>query len=171
MHQKIVQTIKQKLNRLPFGNFFSETTILVPIPNSTLMQKDSLWIPYELAKEFEIQKLGIVQILLTRKQPIQKSAYSQTRQRPSYAEQFATLEVPDSLNQPENIVLIDDVITSGTTIGACYKKLHEKFPYTKIRAFASIRTMSGQSKFMKIEDPCLGKIKYYDHYTHCFREP
>lgn len=62
------------------------------------------------------------------------------------ADHFNSLEVQGVLEPPPEILLIDDVITYGSTVFGAANRLPEVFPGSRIRAFAAIRTVSA-SKF------------------------
>jgi hypothetical protein len=39
----IAETVRNFRERLPFASFFRHDSVLVPLPSSSLMQRDSLW--------------------------------------------------------------------------------------------------------------------------------
>ena len=61
---------------------------------------------------------------------------------------------------PENVVLIDDVVTKGRTLLAAATRLHEAFPGAQIRAFALLRTMGLIPGVQRLLDPCTGEIRW-----------
>lgn len=66
----------------------------------------------------------------------------------------ATLEAMRTFDFPQNIVVVDDVITSGATLFAATQTLADAFPDAAVRAFALIRTLSDE-EIPETEDQCL----------------
>ena len=79
------------------------------------------------------------------------------------------MKVKKLLFEPEEIVLVDDVVTRGSTAMGGVNRLAEAFPNAKIRAFAIMRVISHEDKFVSVEDPCIGKITMNGDYTN--RDP
>ena len=55
------------------------------------------------------------------------------------------------------MLVVDDVVTSGSMLLASVSKLKESYPNADIRAFALIHTMSGL-EIEHMKDPCVGSI-------------
>ncbi|MHB1869117.1 MAG: hypothetical protein ACYCPP_09260, partial [Nitrososphaerales archaeon] len=49
MSDWVAQTMSQSKSELPFAGYFNGNAILVPAPSSSLMQRDSLWVPERIA--------------------------------------------------------------------------------------------------------------------------
>jgi len=62
------------------------------------------------------------------------------------------------LDSPSEIVLVDDVLTKGTTLLAAASVLQKAFPASTIQAFALIRTMGLVPEVDRILSPCVGLI-------------
>ncbi|MGI0074656.1 MAG: hypothetical protein ACREA5_01800 [Nitrosotalea sp.] len=88
-----------------------------------------------------------------------KSSKSIPANRPKPFQHYESMRVKELLFNPEEIVLVDDVVTRGATILGAVNRLTEAFPDARIRAFAVMRTMSNPEKFSEIVDPCVGKIR------------
>jgi predicted amidophosphoribosyltransferase len=71
---------------------------------------------------------------------VHKSSSSPGKDRPSVAEHLASLVLDGQLTNPEQVTLVDDVLTQGRTMIGCALLLHEAYPDAQIRAFAMIRT-------------------------------
>ncbi len=98
-----------------------------------------------------------------------KSATSKAEERPKAVEHYHSIEVQTIFPEPEEILLIDDVVTRGATIVGAANKLHDAFPRAHIRAFAAMRAISSPGDFKNAYDPCEGKITLIDEQTS--REP
>jgi uracil phosphoribosyltransferase len=71
---------------------------------------------------------------------------------------------------PEQITLVDDVLTMGRTSFACASLLQAAFPLTKIRIFAMIRTQGMVEDIDTIFDPSVGIVTGYAS-GRSFRNP
>lgn len=160
MSELIAKRIKQDLEKLPFRNLLTENTILVPAPSSSLLQRNSLWVPQRLARA--LVKMGLGKnfvVCLRRAYPIRKASTSPPEDRPKAKEHYDSMEIVNILDKPEEILLVDDVVTRGSTILGAANKLADAFPTARIRAFAAMRTISNPDEFQKIIDPCIGTIE------------
>lgn len=158
MSEFVSQKMQQELDNLPFAGFFTEDTALIPIPKSSLMKADSLWVPDKIARALANKRLGIHLPCLQRIKAVTKSANSTAENRPKAIEHYNSIKIKPPIQQPKNIVLIDDVITRGATMLACASVLREYYPNASIKGFAVIRTISRPEEFKAIKDPCIGKI-------------
>ena len=138
--------------------FFDEETALVPIPSSSLMNQNTLWVPQKIAQELENKKLGYYYSCLKRKIAVEKSAYSSPENRPKAKKHFETISFIPQIKQPKKIVLVDDIITRGATMLGCASILKQKFPDVTIIGFAAIRTISKKEDFKNMVDLCKGLI-------------
>ena len=159
MSEWIAKTIQRNMTTLPFASFFQPNTILVPTPKSSLMKPDTLWVPMRIASALARIGLGKVLPCLTRIKSVPKATSSLPKDRPTPAEHYKSLRVDGSLSKPDEIVLVDDIITRGSTLLGAANLLADAFPQTRIRAFAAMRTISNPSEFDKLYDPCIGTIE------------
>ena len=167
MSQLVAEKIKLGIDKLPFKHFLGPRVSLVPVPKSSLIKENSLWVPKELAKALSNQGLGGFYPCLKRIFPLQKSSYSIPSNRPKPLDHYNSIKCQPLINKPEEILLIDDVITRGSTLLGCASRIKEIFPSVPIRAFAALRTISDPDDFIKIEDPCIGKITLNENgWTH-----
>lgn len=70
---------------------------------------------------------------------------------------------------PQEILLVDDIVTRGTTMLGAASRLRDVFPGVHIRAFAAMRTITPPATFNAIYDPCKGEITLNGQDT--FRRP
>lgn len=169
MSTAIAQTLRNNLQNYPFSDYFNEKTMLVPTPKNSLPQRDELWVPQRITSALENQGLGINEECLTRVIPLPRSSTSLASNRPKTIQHYDSLQVRESLLEPKEIVLVDDVITRGATVMGAVNILLEAFPKALIRVFVAMRTTSDPDKFSKIIDPCVGTISLVGEDT--FREP
>ena len=151
MSQWIVKTIYNNLATTDFASFLGSETILIPTPKSSLMQRDTLWVPHWIAKALVNFGLGKeVLSCLVRHTLVQKAAQSPTYKRPTLINHYKTLGVKTGFFPPNEILLIDDIVTHGSTLLEAANRLADALPNTSFRAFAAIRTISNPDKFYKI---------------------
>ena len=149
-----------KASTSPLHRIFDPSTILVPVPKSSLQLRNSLWVPERIANALVKQGLGKqVAPILKRISSIPKAAFCSPGQRPLASKNYESLRVMRLLEVPEKILVVDDVITRGATILGSASKIFDVYPGAKISAFAMLRTMSNPSEFESIVDPCVGEIE------------
>jgi phosphoribosylpyrophosphate synthetase len=159
MSQWIAQTIQRNMTTLPFASFFQPNTIIIPTPRSCLMQPDTLWVPQRIATALVRVGLGRQVVpYLVRIKPLRKAALSAPKDRPKAAEHYETMRVQGRLSKPDEIVLVDDIVTRGATLLGAANRLADVFPQTPIHAFAAMRTISPPDKFYEEYCPCAGTI-------------
>jgi len=160
MSQWVAQTIQRNRTSLPFASFFQPNTILVPTPKSSLMQPDTLWAPERIATALVRTGLGKEVVpCLVRVKPVPKAALSVPTERPTAAEHYESMGVQRRLSKPDEIVLVDDIVTRGATLLGAANRLADVFPQTRIRAFAAMRTISNPDEFDRLYVPCVGTIE------------
>lgn len=163
MSQWVAQTIQRNKATLQFAPFFQSNTILVPAPKSSLMQPNTLWVPERIASA--LVKIGLgkeVVASLVRVNPVRKAASSAPSERPTTDDHYESMVVQGRLSNPDEIVLVDDVVTRGATLLGAANRLADVFPQAHIRAFAAMRTISNPLEFVKVYDPCVGTIDLQD---------
>lgn len=159
MSEYLAEGIKKHLNTLPFAEYFKISPILIPTPKSSLSKSNTIWVPQRLASALVNESLGRdVKSLLQREKSVAKSSTSLPENRPKAIDHYNSMTVKETLDDPKDILLVDDVITRGATLLGAANKLADAFPNARIRAFAFMRTMSNPGEFKNIFDPCKGKI-------------
>ena len=156
--EEVVKMIKKNLEAYPFFNYFDKDTILIPIPKSSLLQKHELWVPQRITLSLEKYGLGKNENCLFRETALLKSSTALPNNRPKAHQHYDSMKVKELLFKPKKIILVDDVITRGATALGAVNKLGESFPDANIRVFAVMRTISNQSEFSNIVDPCTGYV-------------
>ena len=172
MSEWIARTMEQQRPSLPFNSFFQSNTVLVPLPRSSLLQQDSLWVSDRIANALVKRGFGSrVMRCLIRTRALRKSATSPPGQRPSPTEHLQSMAVQGNLESTEEIVLIDDIVTRGHIMIGAANRLLEVFPSSHIRGFAAMRTVSDWMEFSRIYDPQIGSIEYREEYDDALRRP
>ena len=152
--------IKANITHLPFAHLFQTNPILVPVPRSSLTRPGTLWVPQRLAKALVRRGLGKgVEECVKRVTPVRKSATSLAANRPKADEHYDSMAVQKVFPEPQEILLVDDIITRGATVMGAANKLAEAFPAAHIRVFAAMRTISPPDIFTDTMAPCIGTIE------------
>lgn len=154
-----IQVFK-RLETQGFSAWFGPMVTLVPVPKSSLMKAATLWVPQRLARAMANAGLAAESVnLLQRTQAVPKAALrTRIAERPTAKDHYGSLSADGSLVHPEEIVLVDDVVTTGATMLAAASRLGEAFPQARIRGFAALRAISNPDQFTKLFDPCVGTI-------------
>jgi predicted amidophosphoribosyltransferase len=171
MSKWVANTVKQKMAELPFNAFFQPNTILVPVPKSSLMQPNTLWVPERIAVALVALGFGKqVVSCLVRTKAVSKAALSSPNERPTAQQHYESISVQGILSEPDNILLVDDVVTRGATLLGCANRLADVFPKSRIYAFAVMRTISNPNEFENVYAPCIGTIDLWET-GESFRRP
>ena len=171
--QWIAETVRDFKERLPFASFFRDDSVLVPLPSSSLMQRDTLWVPERISTALVKVGLGKESIpLLVRETPVPKAAWSKPSERPKAKDHIGSMSVQRRIPEPPaQILLVDDIITRGATALGAANKLAEAFPLAQIRAFAAMRTISDPSNFQSWFNPVIGTVQYGPNTEGTVRRP
>lgn len=153
--------------------FGAQGTYAVPAPRSSPLFSDkTLWPALRICDELVLQGLveGVSPLVLRTKR-VQKSARAQPGERPTLREHQESMKAHRALlYQPESVLLVDDVITTGATLMAMARLIDNAFPNLKtLRAFAVSRTLSGLEA-VEPADPCAGSITV-SQWGNCRRDP
>ena len=143
-------------------HYFNKNVTLIPIPRSAPLSIGALW-PTKVIAELFLKEGFAKEVMpcIERVNPVRKSSFqTKADSRPSVEEHYDSLSVTPVLLVPDQITLIDDVLTLGRTTFACVQRLNETFPKTEIRIFALVRTQSLIPNIEKIIDPSFGVISY-----------
>ncbi|MFY9717910.1 MAG: hypothetical protein WAK40_08300 [Thermoplasmata archaeon] len=142
-----------------FSPFLAATSVIVPVPKSSLQKEDSLWVPAQLAAALVHAGFGSrAASLLNRSEAIPKAATSDPGARPDALRHYRTLAVQKDLGTIRQILLVDDVVTSGTTLLGSANRLADAYPGVPIRCFAAMRTESDPAGLTALIDPVVGEI-------------
>lgn len=151
--------------------FLNPAVTLVPVPRSAPLRDEALWPSLLIAEVLQAAGYGgTVSPLLERIAAVRKSSTALSSERPLIPEHRASLQVRAELLVPEQITLVDDVLTKGATTAACAELLQEHYPQSTIRIFAMMRTQGFVEEIDTVFDPAIGTIRSYAS-GKCHREP
>ena len=147
--------VKRLINDGRFLDYFTNDTSLVPVPGSApIRNKSTPWISEQLCKAFIAIGLGgEVLRIANREISVPKSAYQPRGGRPSALDHYESFKVRREIESHTRFLLVDDVVTKGSTILGLASRLQEVYPDAEMRAFAMIRTMGLQDDIERINDP------------------
>jgi predicted amidophosphoribosyltransferase len=135
------------------------------------MKPNTLWVPERIATALASAGLGkSVVSCLIRTRAVQKAASSSPSERPTAEQHYESISVQGSLSKPDEILLVDDVVTRGATLMGAANRLSDAFPKCHIRAFVAMRTISNQHEFENVYAPCTGTIDLHET-GDTFRRP
>ena len=169
----IARTVKQFMPSLPYASFLTSKPILVPVPSSSLMKEDTLWVPDRIAKALLANGIGkeVVECL-SRAIAVPKSATSDAPDRPKPLHHYETMAIQERISQPPSeILLVDDIVTRGATMWGAANRLAEAYPETLIRGFAAVRTISNPYEFEDLYRPVKGTIEFREDLQDTLRRP
>jgi hypothetical protein len=169
----------------PLSSLFTgERIVLVPVPRASPMKSPSsswpaLWICKKIL-EHVISNMHVtprLAVLLKRTSPVPPARTGKSdERRPS--KQYETMEVDQSqlerhfhkIKAGDVVVLVDDIVTSGSTIMASAWHVKSCLPSVEVRAFTLFRTVQISTPDVLFE-PVVGTIEYDVYKDWCNRNP
>lgn len=148
----------------PLRKLLAQDAVLVPVPRRVPLNPrgrgPSLWPSLRIAEALLQAGFGKrVEPLLERTEAIEQSSLGfKASNRPSPQRHFETVACRGIIVPPVRVVLVDDVITRGSTMLGCASSLALVFPGTQVAGFAVVRTMSEWNDVPNMVDPCVGTI-------------
>lgn len=131
----------------------------MPTPGSAPHRAGNRWTPLEICELFCRSGLGSnVAPVVWRIKRVQKSAFAHPEDSPNVDEHFATMSAAAQGQLATTLVLIDDVVTSGSTLLAAHSRLREAYPDAVIHTFAVLRSM-GDTEIDSVLAPAMGTIR------------
>jgi predicted amidophosphoribosyltransferase len=159
--------LKEMAARSEFGflaDYFGANSVVVPIPRSApLKDPTALWPSRELCKAIVAQGLACEMLpLLERVQAVPKSAFAKSaaeRATPDQHFQSTSVKAALQLFRGRTLVLVDDVITRGSTMLGMHTRLKEAFPDVDVKCFAAFRSM-GHTEIEGVYEPVQGSVSF-----------
>jgi predicted amidophosphoribosyltransferase len=146
---------------------FGGHPMLVPVPGSSLTKPHTVWPSRRVCEELVGQGLGDdVLAIVSRTIAVPKSAGSVAR--PTLDQHVHSFSVQPGLAPPSRLLVVDDVVTSGTTMMACAIKLAQAFPGVPVSGFALARVQSAGNPD-RVLDPIIQRVTIAGQ--RCKREP
>lgn len=144
MLARVAERVRELAEDHPLRSVVPRDALLVPAPGRAPLAKDAVWTPRQLAQALVREGVGArVAPLLRRTDPVRRSTGARTMaEREPPLRHFETIEVTTQLEDVEterSIVLVDDTVTTGSTLIACASRLASAFPHARITAFAAVR--------------------------------
>lgn len=140
--------------------FFGPRVALVPTPRSAPLVQGALWPAEVICRAIADAGLaGSVVPCLRRTVAVQKSARAPRGERPQVSRHFESLAVQPMVGITERIVIVDDVITKGSTALAAASRLAEIYPDADMKVFALVRTKGLVPDIDRILDPTTGIVR------------
>ena len=152
---RMADRVRRLTNDGIFQDYFTNDTSLVPVPGSApIRNKSTPWISEQLCETLLASGLAReVLRIASREVSVPKSAYQPRGGRPSARNHFESFNVRREIESHARFLLVDDVVTKGSTILGLASRLQEAYPDAEMRAFAMIRTMGLQDDIERINDP------------------
>jgi hypothetical protein len=143
------------------SGLFATQPTLVPVPSSSRSVAGIPTAAAALADALVRQGLGrAVWPGLARGHGIGRSSRAAPGCRTSAQDQYRSLSVQSPNPVPDDILLVDDLVSRGRTLVAAAARLREAFPAARISAFAQMRTVSLVPDIESVMDPCAGEIRW-----------
>lgn len=143
-----------------FADLFGPDTALMPVPGSTPRKdENTLWVSERICDALLAEGLAnAVMPNARRVRQVPKSAYQTFGNRPNAQTHYESIAVEAELMNPARILLVDDIVTKGSTLLGCASRASESYPEATIRTFAMVRTMGLVPDIDTWLDPCVGRI-------------
>ena len=151
--------------------WFGPDVVAVPAPRSSPFpprglevplrgtERDFLWVPRRICDE--LVGTGLVaetQALLVRERRVARAATAGAATRPLPQEHLDSLSCLPLLHIKPRILVVDDVVTRGSTLLACASLVAERFPEAEVATFALVRAISTPQEFQRMLAPVEGTV-------------
>lgn len=160
---KVVKYTKDRFEktRLFVDDYLRPDRLLVPVPRSYPTPDNRHWPGLQLCVHLHNEGLGgPVMGLLERTERVAKSAFAQAGERPNAKRHYETIAAHTSTLPVEKITVVDDIITKGNTLTACYALLREAYPEADIKLFAMARARGFDRTLETIWFPFEGELSF-----------
>jgi hypothetical protein len=159
--QRAIQLLREHVARSGvLSSFFGRRVTLVPMPRSAPLVPGALWPADAISKSFlDAGLVGHVVPALARNSAVPKSSRAPRGERPAVSRHYESMTARAMVGVSETIVIVDDVVTKGSTALAAASRLADVYHEADIRLFALIRTKGRIPEVDQILDPETGLIR------------
>lgn len=139
--EKTIDRLRDVLSASVLEDFFSEPRALVPIPGHAPLTDDALWVPRNICHAMVAAGLGtsVVPCVKRLHHVVQQSTQSSVSGRLSPSQHVESMALEGTLTLGGKVLLVDDVVTRGSTLIAAASLLLAQNPRLDIVAFALAR--------------------------------
>jgi phosphoribosylpyrophosphate synthetase len=142
--QAIERTIKRLCDILPgsvLDQFFAIPRVLVPIPGHAPLRDGALWVPHDICHAMVAAGLAqtVVPCLKRHRLVARQSTRSSSEERLTPSQHVESMALEGTLTLGGKIMIVDDVVTRGSTLIAAASLLLAQNPRLDITAFALAR--------------------------------
>lgn len=157
---RLLEVVRSKEN---VATYFAADVTLVPIPRSSPIKGNSLWVPMRICEELRKEGLGHSIVPgLVRTHSIQKSAFAKPGERPQPNDHLESLAWQGPPPPTGKVLLVDDFVTRGSAIMGSAAAVLARFTDVDIAAFGLVRTMGQVKDVTSLLDPCTGRITLHE---------
>jgi len=161
--QYVARRMREELEEHELLALF-EDALLVPVPKSAPLTAGALWASDRIAKAMCHAGFGRdVAPLVERVRPVATSHLSAGSERawPDQHRDSVTVGRDLPVGFAGRLVLVDDVVTRGSTLLSCALALLETYPQAEVTGFAVARTVKGGDELPESTvQPVLGTIDW-----------
>jgi hypothetical protein len=144
------------------SDFVGPDVTLVPMPRSAPLVAGGLWPSEKISQHLLAAGLvGRIAPALARATAVPKSSHAQPGGRPGVSLHYESLTAQAMVGMGNNIVIVDDVVTKGSTALAAASRLAQILPQASIKLFALVRTKGLVPEIDRIIEPAVGIIQLF----------
>jgi len=161
--QHVARRLAERSDAAELRSFLADA-VLVPAPKSAPLTTGALWASLRIAQALHEHSVGrAVAAVIERVRPIPTSHLVGGSARAWPDQHLATLALRRELpiDFDGRLVIVDDVVTRGSTLLGCALALRESYPTANVVGFAAARTLK-QEETMPSDavQPILGTIEW-----------
>lgn len=142
---------------------------LVPVPRSHQIKPGSIWPSLTICNEMLNRGYGYqVSQIISRTKTIRSNSTS-IGNRSTVAEQRDSIKIDLLFSPSNNFILVDDILSTGTTMYACALEILVSYPGAHIKTFSLMRTRHFETEITDLVEPFINWIHYIEPRDKCER--